>query len=85
MDKIYAQAFREKRLGGEDKKARRLGGAGSSGTKKKRGPNLREFPEPLFRLARHQGVRGRHPYENRQKLDVMGCVVVCFVVIFSTI
>ena len=89
MDKIYAQAFREKRLGGGEKRAHAWGslapgGAGSSDTKRKRDPNPRQYPEPLFKLRRLQGGRGRRACENRQKLDVMSCVAVCFVVVFSS-
>ena len=90
MDKIYAQAFREKRLGGEVKRAHAWGslapgGAGSSDTKQERDPNPREYAEPLFKLSRLQGGRRRRAYANRQKLDVMGCVAMCFVVVFSSI
>ena len=90
MDKAYARAFREKRLGGGDKRAHAWGslapgGAGSSDTKQKKDPNPGEYPEPLFKLRRLQGSRRRRAYENRQELDVMGCVAVCFVVIFSSI
>ena len=56
MHKIYAQALREKRFGGEDKKAHAwgslaAGGTGSSDTKKGAGLKLGEYPEPLFKLC----------------------------------
>ena len=46
-------------------------------------PTPREYPTPLFKLRRLQGGRGRHAYESRQKLDVLSCVAVLLVVIFS--
>ena len=48
------------------------GGAGSSDTKKRKGPTPRECPEPLFKLRRLEGGgSGRHEYENRQKLEMI--------------
>ena len=68
MDKICAQAFKETRMGGEDKKAHAWGslapgGAGSPNYMKRMGPKPREYPEPRFKLRQLQGGRERHAYE----------------------
>ena len=76
IDEICAQAFKETRVGGEDKKAHAWGslatggGAGSPDTKKRVGPKPRQYPGPRFKLRRLQGGRGRHVYQIRESRRV---------------
>ena len=62
MDKIDARAFRDKRLGGDDKKAHASDGLAPSVVgffdTKRMGPKPRESREPRFKLRLLQGGRG---------------------------
>lgn len=64
MDKVYEQAFREKKSGKEDSQASARGslapgGAKSSDTNTRKGPLPRVNPDPQFKLRRMQGSTGR--------------------------